>query len=117
MLPVSINETREAVLFGVVLLLVLLFVFTRWHQNAAHGGRAEAQPLDDQVRDVRHRVANVEQQVQVLPDHAIRLRTMEREVGEVRGALSNLMTGQERLGRQLDMLLAHHVERERETDR
>ena len=113
----TVAEARELIQFAVMLVLagaVILIVIGRMGRRPVVPPAVTplASPVDDQVRDVRHRIANVEQQMPILADHGMRIRTMEREIGEVRGSLNALLEGQSRLGRQLDMLIAHHVERE-----
>jgi hypothetical protein len=108
-------EIREAVLFAVVVVTLLLLAWCGLRRPIGivpPTVSPQGMPIEEQVRDARHRVANVEQIVTQLPDLAFRMRTVEREVSEVRAHLDGLSQGQSRIERQLQTLVDHHIARE-----
>ena len=110
-------ELRELVLLCALLALTMLAVWMarRPAQGAVPPTVAPVtQPLEEQVRDVRHRVASVEMHTQRLPDHEMRLRRAEGEISEVRSGMGHLREGQARIEHQLNMLVQHQLHSDRE---
>lgn len=104
-------EVREVVLLATLFVVAIMLTVTVLRPRRS---ALSVAPFGEQLSDVRHRMANVEQQVRILPGHEIRLRAVELEVGAVRADLAAIKSGQARNERMLEMLVAHQIGSERQ---
>ena len=113
------TETRDLVIVVTLLLLVLVLVLRKGGSVIPPAVAPVTMPIEEQMREARHRVANLEQRTMLLDEHAVRLRSVEAEIGAIRtmmasfdGKLNALKDGHTRIERSLDMLVEYQVGKE-----